>query len=270
MKKLRNHWRIVVAFAFLLIAGGAFLWRAEAKMSFWSFAMLEEIGYSPLNRVEHDAIVGSLNQLSLDRDALIALNLSSQQATSVYSTARTWQQGNQATLTSQMNTVHQKTHAVRVLEKAIAMGPYNENHASQLATAREELRDAKETYQNTLDGLATSISNGFSESQRTTWAAIKTGWGQQMPIRMLDLTDEQRLAVSDAHHRYQRQHAAATNDQERATAVSTWTSALESILNPNQETIVQSYLANYATASEAVANAYNTVLPVQSQQVQEN
>ncbi len=266
MKNLRYHWRIVTMLVVIVVGTGAFFWhRAEAKMSFFLFAMQEGGTYTPLNAVQRDAIIGSLNEVALDRDALVALNLSTSQAETVVSTARTWQQNNQSTLSSQMTTIHQKRHAVREIEKAIAMGPFDANRETQLATARQELKDAQAAYRTTLTSLESTVNTGLSAAQQATWVAIKSGWGQQMPIRMLDLTDEQRLAVSDAHHRYQRQHSGASNDSERSTAVTTWTSALDSILTANQRTLMQSYNSNYANASAAAASAYATVLPLQEQ-----
>lgn len=268
MQNIKKHWRLAAILAVSLTLGGVWLLRAEARMAFTSFALMGGETNTPLNAVQRDAIIGSLNEVSLDRDALVALNLSTNQAETLLGTARTWQQNNQSTLTTQTTAIHQKRHAVRELEKAIAMGPFNENHQTQLATAREELQTAQAAYRTTLSALESTINQGLSESQRASWTAIKTGWGQQMPIRMLDLSDEQRLAVSDAHHRYQRQHSAASNDEERSAAVTTWNNARDSILTTEQKTVFQSYNSNYASASEAVAGAYTTVLPLQEQVAQ--
>jgi len=55
------------------------------------------------------------------------------------------------------------------LENSIAMGPYDENHASSLATARSDLVAAKQAYQNALNPLRSNVNEELSASQRTTW-----------------------------------------------------------------------------------------------------
>jgi hypothetical protein len=111
--------------------------------------------------------------------------------------------------------------------------------------------------------LETNVNVLLSETQRATWAAIRVGHRHTMPIRLLNLTDEQRLAVSDARQHYERQHAAASNESERNAAITAWQNALDSILTGDQRSVVQAYYGYFAGSSTAVADALDTVLRVQ-------
>ena len=65
-----------------------------------------------------------------------------------------------------------------------------------------------------------------------------------MPIRMLDLSDSQRVATSKAWRRYRYTHAAAEDTEARAAAVTAWQTDLNSILTADQQTVVNSYHTN--------------------------
>ena len=93
---------------------------------------------------------------------------------------------------------------VRSIKKTIAMGPYDAANDDALTLARQELQDAKNTYKTSLASLKTTVSLQLSSSQQATWDVIKTGHGQKMPIRMLDLSDTQRLAISKAQRTFRR------------------------------------------------------------------
>lgn len=241
-----------------LVVGGTVWWRSNGH----SIALAQEPPQL-LTQLERDAVVTLLKDISLDRDALIALNADSEQAASILSTARTWRETNASTLVTLKNTIDQKVVAVRKLEKAERMGPADPGRAAALALAREQLGTARASHRSALSPLESSVNTLLSESQRTTWNAIRHGHGRKMPIRMLALTDTQRLAVSRAHRTYERQRRAATTDQERSTAVSTWESALKQILTQDQENVMDAYYSNYGTASGAAAEAWDSVLAVE-------
>ena len=96
--------------------------------------------------------------------------------------------------------------------------------------------------------------------QNATWTAIKSGWGQQMPFRMLALSDQQRQDLSKAKRTYRRQRASASSGEERNAARTTWQAALAGILTTDQKTIVSSYESNYDSASANVAGGFDAVL----------
>ncbi len=100
----------------------------------------------------------------------------------------------------------------------------------------------------------------LSDSQQTTWTAIQSGWGQSMPLRMLSLTDQQRIDLSRAQRHYRYRHAAASTDEERSTAVTTRESDLSQILTVDQQAVLSAYDGYYGNASQAVATAFETVL----------
>jgi hypothetical protein len=261
---------VVTVTAVVLVAGGVFVWRAAAaNFSFFTLMMQSpQPEYSPLSRAQQDAIRNLLTEVGLDRDALIALNLSSNQAEAVLGEVRSWSLSNKSTLNSLQNDIDGQFAAVRNIENAIRMGPFDENHASSLATARSDLATAQQAYQNALNSLKSGVNEELSASQRTTWTAIQSGWGQQMPIRMLALTDEQRIAVSDAAHRFRRQRAAAASKEELDAAASTWNSALDQILTDEQEAVHDGYHSNYNSASAVIGQAITLVLPHEEAQAQ--
>jgi len=263
MRNLQRHWKSVAVVSVGVLGAGAWLWRgAEARMLLDPGGEPEPVVYEPLTQVQRDAIVNLLADVSLDRDALVGLNLSTSQAESVVAAVRTWYLSNHATLTSLDQAEQQKTVAVWELEKAVSMGPADAQRDSQLALARQDLQTARASYRSGFLSLETTVNNLLSETQRSTWAAVKVGHGRNMPIRLLDLTDAQRLAISDALQRYERQQAAAGDETARSTARTTLETAKESILTVDQRSVLQAYSGYFASSSQAVAHALDTVLVV--------
>lgn len=260
MKKLQQHWRGMAVLAVILVLAGSMVWRDWGGGP--ALAAEGGEGYDPISQGDHDAIVALLDYVSLDQDSLIALNVSGQQAEDLLAAARTWYQNNHATLATRQATIDTKLHALRELKREIALGPYDPSHAQGLALARQELATARAAFRTTVTPAQAGLGEEMSQSQLATWTAIQSGHGQRMPIRMLALSDDQRLALSRAQRSYEWRHAAATTAEERSAALSTWETALEDILTQDQETIVASYYSNYADASEAVTEAFGTVLPV--------
>lgn len=262
MTTFRKNWRLMSLVLVTAIVGGGWLFSASAtSMNFFAMMQGPPETFAPLDPVRHDAVRNLLAKVSLDRDALVALNLSATQAESVLSTTRSWYITNETTLQSLQNSIHAKVHAVRVLEKAERMGPADELRKPALALARTDLVTARTAYDSALNPLKTSVNTALSASQQATWTAIQSGWGQQMPIRMLALTGPQRLAVSKSVHTFRRQRAAAAGKTARDTAVSAHNTSLDGILTAEQKTAMASYNSNYATASANVAGAIDTVLP---------
>lgn len=262
MRKLRQHWGFSSLALLLVVLAGAWVWRsAEARMLVDPDP--EPQRYAPLTQIQRDAILNLLADVSLDRDVLVGLNLTTQQAESAVAAVRSWYLTNHATLYALDQTVQQKQAAVRALEKAVAMGPADAERDSQLSLARQDLTTARATYRSGLVSLEGTVSNLLSETQRSTWTAIKVGHGRTMPVRLLSLTDAQRLALSDAVQRYDRQQAAANDENARSSARTTLESANESILNVDQRNVISAYTGYFATASQAVAQALDTVLAVE-------
>ena len=258
MRALRNHWLGLSFGLVAVVVGSLGVWHVLVAPR--ATAMMAEPTYTPLSKVRHDAIRNVLADASLDAEALIALNLSSSQAESLVSAVRTWYESNESTLNAELADIAAKTQALRDKEQTIRMGPYSAENETARATAVSDLAAARTAYRTTLQGLDTGVNNILSESQRSTWAAIKTGWGQKMPVRMLSLTDAQRISVSDIEHRYERQVAAANSQAERDTAASARQTALSSVLTQEQLTVMSSYPSYYASSSSAVNSALAEVL----------
>lgn len=265
MKTLQSHWRLLTVTTLSVLLAGVFLWRAaEARMIMMAAVFEDPPAPTPLTSLEKDAVVQLLAATHLDRDALIALDVDEEQAESILNTVRTWHSQNQSTLTTLQSSVHESAATVYGLEKAVRLGPYDAENATALASARQSLSQAQAAYDGAIESLADEVRGELTESQRAIWGAVRTGFGTQMPIRMLDLDDGQRLAVSDAWHRYRRQQAAAADAQEQAAALSAWQSAQDEILTGEQKTAVQNYHSRYASASAVVAAAFDQVLVVEN------
>lgn len=259
MKTFRNHWQSfgVVALAAMVVS---VFWMQRSTTG----AMVAmQAPAAPIDRLERDAIVELLEDVSLDRDALIALNLSAQQASDVLSSVRTWYETNASTLASLQGTVDQHILTIRQLEKATRMGPADVERDQQLAVARQDLATAKAARESALDSLKTNVNSDLSAGQQTTWLAIATGHGQTMPLRMLDLTSSQRVALSKAKHHHRWRRNSARDEQARATAATTLATELNTILTQDQQNLCSSYDSYYAASSGVVATAWNEVLALE-------
>ncbi|UCE61736.1 MAG: hypothetical protein JSU63_08300 [Phycisphaerales bacterium] len=260
MKSLKRHWRgMFVVCAVPMLCGIAW-WHGGSERT----ALADE-PYDPLTRVQRSGIINVLEEISLDRDALIALNLSAEQAESVMDTVRSWYLTNAATLATLQEDLAEAKHDVLMAKKVIAKGPANPANDAALAVARDDRADAKAAYASAFSSLKSSINSELTESQRTTWTAIQSGWGQNMPLRMLSLSDEQRIAISKAERGYRWRQAAAESDSDRANAVSARETAWTQILTETQRSVIDAYRSYYATSSAHVATAFDTVLAVEEQ-----
>ncbi len=261
MKKLRRHWPLISVVCLGVVLTGTF-WLSGSRSS----EVQAQVPPEPvaLTAVERDLITGVMDESHLDRDALIALNLSAVQAADIMETCRTWCLAQQATLATHNTTIAAKVLALRNIKAAIRQGPPNPEHAQQLATAQSELATARAAYASTINALATSVSSELSASQRTTWDAIKQGLGQTMPIRMLALTAQQRTDLSRALRRHKWRMAAASTTDEQSAALTAHNTALSGILTPEQQQVISSFNSNYADTSAVIAGAVADELPLPS------
>lgn len=255
---VKKHWRLMSIVALVFVCSATLTWHLMSERA----ALALQQAPQSLTDVQYNAVLHLLDDIKLDRDALVALNVSGSQASSVLSTVRGWYETNASTLQSLQNDINSKTRAVYDIEETIAMGPYDAANDVQLATARQDLANAKAAYQTALVPLKASVSTTLSVSQQTTWTAIQSGHGDSMPIRMLALNDTQRVFVGKAWRRYRYSYAAAATPEAQAAATAAWQTELNQILTTEQQTIVNNYNSNYDAASGVVANAWNTELVV--------
>ncbi len=263
MKHLQRHWRMVSVCLCVTLLGGGLLWWMVRDSS-TALAYQDQPGYEPLDVVQRDAVLALFDDVALDRDALIALNVSANQAEILVAAARSWQETNATAVAEDQAAIDEARTAVRQVRLAIAMGPYDEANDAALAVARQQLATAEAAYATLLGGLKTSLAADCSESQDAAWSAIEDGLGSSMPIRMLALSDQQRLDLSGARRRYRLQYASAGTAAQRSQAAAAWEQALGQILTQDQQTIMDSHNSYYADSSAAVALALETVLPVES------
>jgi hypothetical protein len=263
MKHFKAHWRIFSIALVVAIGGaGALWWYGCDRATSTAFAGGGGGGeFVALDAVTQDGVNSALGYMSLDHAALVALDLSAQDAETVYSSVRTWYLANEGTLATLHATVDQAVAALRAQQASIAMGPPEEGQDEALATAISTLATARAAYDDAFDSVRAGIFKELSGGQQSIWSAIQGGLGQQMPIRMLALTADQRLELSRAWHRFQWQRGAASDEEELATAVSAWETTMAEILTAGQETTVASFASGFSSSSGVVLTAWATVFP---------
>ena len=259
MAYIKRQWKPLTLVSLVLVVGiGFWVYRSTATEAAIPAALWS---YTPPTDVERSQIEDLLATLSLDTDAMIALNLTAAQAEDVLAAVRTFNTQNRTTLDTRLAAVAAERSDLRNLETSIRNGTAGQDPQSQWSTAVQDLASAAASYHSSLDSLQTTVSGLLSASQRTTWTAIQGGFNGPMPLRMLALSGQQRQDLSAAKQGFDHALAEAESDQQRASAVSTWDGAVESILSAEQETVVSAYRQNCATASANVAAAMSTVLP---------
>jgi hypothetical protein len=224
--------------------------------------LLQNPPYESMTETQRDAVLSLIGDVSLDRGALVALHMSAAQAESVLDIARTWRETHGAMIDALLATIDAKTLAVRGIERAIRTGPFEPGKAQELAVARQELATARAAYRSALAPLVTSVDADLSPSQESTWDAIETGHGPRMPIRMLDVTDAQRVDLGKAWRDYRRNHAAARTPQERSASVTAYVARLAQILPQDRRDVMDGYNQYFASSSVIVKDAMDLVLPV--------
>ena len=260
MKNMQRHWRLMTV---MVVAAGISLtawWRHGGAEG--AAAMLQNPPYESVTEVQRDAVLSLMADVALDRDSLVALNMTSVQAESVLDTARTWRETNGATIDTLLDTVDQKALAVRGLLRQIRTGPFEQGKDQELSLARQELATARAAYGSALAPLVVSVDADLSPSQESTRDAIETGHGRRMPIRMLDLTDTQRVDLGKAWRDYRRTHAAARTAQARSDSVAAYVARLAAILPQDRRNVMDGYNAYFASSSVIVKDAMDLVLPV--------
>jgi len=260
MQHLKRNWRIMTVVALLITGGGLWLGLGVHGRAVADPEPPES--YDELSQAQRDAILGVMEDVALDRDALVALNLTGEQAEDLVAATRQWCSESATTLANLRATTAGRTSELRALRAAIRMGPAQAGQDEALATAIADLLAARAAYRTALGSLRTGVAADLSETQEAAWASVERGHSQRMPIRLLDLGSEQRLAISGACRAYRLAYAAATSDQDRQTARSTWAAARASILTEAQEDLVDAYLGYWVASSETVAEALDTVLPL--------
>lgn len=208
---------------------------------------------------ECDALWGLLAAVDLDRDALVALNMNPTQAEDVLTALRDWYATARHDVAAGQATVAARLATVRQLERDVRAG--RAENAS-LASARQSLATAQTALNGELDGLRTAIAAELSDSQRSTWKVIRTGWGDAMPMRMVALTSDQKQAYGRALRQHRLAMTAATTADERAAAETAWQTAQAAILTQDNLQVMTAYNDYAAGAANALAQAIDIVMPL--------
>ena len=266
MKHIKKNWQVVVVSFVLVFVAGSMWWHVSTNST--AIAQVQEPSeYPSVTPYEKEAVFNTLDQIHLDREALIALNVNDTQAENILSTTRTWLATNQTNLSVAKTAIDEKAAEVRYWLKAIRTNSDAANASLRLAQAKTELNAAKAAYEGQLSPLRSMMTAQMSETQIATWAAIENGWDKGMPLRMLNLTTQQKQALGKImrHDRllYAQAVGAGSQTELMAQAQSAATvDPLASILGDNNQQIMNAYAEYAEQAAEALANAEETVLPI--------
>jgi len=260
----RNAKVLVLVLLATALSTGTWWLAGSAQVAIGPAGPVAQIGgpVTPLGAAESAALWGLLADIALDRDALIALNVAQEQAEGVLSALRAWEAqqhdvlgGLRAQITAQLASVHR-------LDKAVRAGTAE---PAELEAALAALAAARIAYTSRLSGLRAALSAELTESQRATWRVIAHGWGQEMPLRMLALTTEQRQAYGRALQRHRLALAAARTAEQRAALVAAWQQAQEEILTADNQQVIAAYNSYADQAAQALHAAEQAVMPTQNQ-----
>ncbi|MBN1510678.1 MAG: hypothetical protein JXB13_01565 [Phycisphaerae bacterium] len=260
MKHLQRNWRLMLI-VFVLTALGGAAWFFNGRADRVVAGGDPPAPHAQVAVVEREALLSVLGAIDLDPQAMAALNVTEAQALELVGEARAWYEANQSTLAAQQAAIAQRLQTVRTIQKRIRMGPLDAGNASALATARQELKAARASYDESLAGLKTSIGPLLSETQQATWTAIQNGWSQTLPLRMLALTRQQRSDYARAKRHYELQMANARTPESRQTAETAWQSALATILTDENRRMIVAYDGYASQALQNTRTALETVLP---------
>ncbi len=193
--------------------------------------------------------LGHVDQLMadamLDDNSLACLNLSQLQSDGVFEGLRTWYEANTSAYTTALQALRDAEAKVRYWEAAIGNG---EDRATELASAQTALTTAQSSYNTQVAAARTASISGLTTEQTTLADALTDNSGP-MPYRVLELTSAQLQGLEDALETLRQQLAVATSAQQRATARSTFDSAVTTAIgsgNVSTLTSVQAYLGTVA------------------------
>jgi len=213
---------------------------------------------SPVTTAEAAALWGLLADVQLDREALVALNVSEAQAEALLTALRGWHDQNLSEAASAQTAVRTARAEVRRLQREVRMGTAE---PQALTTAQAAVTAANQGYAGALTGLRTALSAELTESQRTTWAAIAHGWSSAMPLGMLPLTTQQRQDYATALRRYELATAAAESSEAQAALQTAWQQTVAGILTQDNQQAIDAYHEYAAAAAAAVTAAEQAVMP---------
>ncbi|HNO77038.1 MAG TPA: hypothetical protein PKN33_03175 [Phycisphaerae bacterium] len=259
MSQLKQNWK-VLTLAVLSCATAVFGW-SFLHFGTMSTAQVGE-GGGELTVVDKSDIQTLLATIDLDRDCMAALNPSAQQASDLMGAVVNWWATDGATWKGlNANAAHQR-NAVRQLERAAKMGTADGHHEEDLATARAALASANSAAKSHENSLRSTLASLMSDTQQSTWSVIQHGWGGNMPVRMLELSHQQRQDYARGLRHHELAMAAAQSQDERNTLEAAWVETVNTILTPDNRQVITDWETNaaeaYAAVNDAMASAFGS------------
>lgn len=259
MRHVKNNWPVALV-AFLFCVLGAAFWIFLPQRQ----AAAEGGGVTPLAAEDWFAMGETFREAGLSDANLTALNVTAVQAENILAAARQWCEDNTATLTQRKVNVGAKRTAVRELERQVAAGPRSQQVLSSLATAQQELATAQAQYEQTLQGLRSTVSAQLSESQQSLWSVLRAGEKLPLPDRLLALTDEQQGQLTDARRIYRARLLEAEDQAARAQAGQWHDTQRSQILTESHQQMLESYEGYAQQSSVSVGQGWTEALPLES------
>jgi len=215
-----------------------------------------QVNPPPLTSAQRAVLWELLANVNLDRDALVALNMTTEQAEDVLTALRNWHDESGGSVANDQIICSARLAAVRQLEREVRAGTAE---PQALAAARQALATAQADWERQLDGLRGALASELTGSQIATWRAIKIGWGQSLPMRMVALTADQKQSYGRAMRQFRLAMNSATSSEERDAAQSAWQAARSNILTQDNLQVIAAYNENAANAANALNQAIENI-----------
>jgi hypothetical protein len=264
MATLRRNWRAFTLLVFIGLLGVPILiprFFSQHPTAAEEPAPEGTTSYTALAPVDQDALRNLRMEVGLDPDALIALNVTAEQAEQVLAALRSWYETHQAQLHTLDVAVTDKEVGLYRVDKMMRTGPALPDAQTARARAVQELAAARNQRTAFIQAAATAATAGLSTEQQALLVTLQANRGQPLPYRLIVMTAEQKQAFQTARRHYERQVAQARDADTLQTLASAWNTRLAGILDTNQQERITS-LAQYGEqASELVLAAQQKVLP---------
>jgi len=226
-------------------------------------ARADERPSQPVNEATFDRIGQLRAKLGVDDEALVAMNVSQQQALDILTACRQWCETNSATCRQRELEVVHAQRALRETQRRIRVGPRDQEVIQSLRQRQADLDRARSSYDAYLgDSLGAAIDRLLTAEQRALRPVLAANPDERMPYRAMTLTDEQSRALKTAYRRYRHAIRKAAGAEARQQARQRLDASLERILTYEQQTFAQSWRENTASASARVQEAVHEALPV--------
>ena len=214
MAIVRGNARLVGGFLAILFMGLMAWWVANAiPESQATLAFLPPEPAQPLTRLDAARLNELRQDVGLTDDALGVLDFSDVQLDGVLTDLREWYFSNEEQLAAARSAVADAQASIRVLKSRLSTGDPAEGLAEQLATSKTTLATATAAYETLITTARTSVMGNESPQQLALLERMRNFRETPMPFRALDLTVEQRRALTAALNAYGQRVSVAGNQE---------------------------------------------------------